>query len=362
LLFIALGNIRLMLHRSPSEAFSPQLGDAEAALERAARLVKQLLTFSRKGKMETSTLALEQVLQGLHGMLSRLLGEHIDLDLHCDTEVPLVLAGNAPQLEQVIVNLCVNARDAMPEGGSLRLTLERVARDQVPDTTEPAAADQFARITVADTGHGMSPQVLERVFEPFFTTKAPGKGSGLGLATAYAIVNQHRGHMHVESQSGIGTTFRIYLPLSEGKLASRHSSAPTFLLDGASRWVLLAEDEPAVRQLLAHYLEEVGFRVVSVENGGAARTVLDERGQDFELVVLDAVMPDLGGRAVLQGMRARGLHTPVLFVTGYDNESLADLGDATNVAILTKPFDPDKLACEAAKLLSTERDRSLRVR
>jgi PAS domain S-box-containing protein len=350
-LCIALGNIHLMQRRSPSPRYSQMLDDAQFALERASRLVKQLLTFSRKGNVETHAVALEKVLQGSHGMLSRLLGEHIHLDFQCDAAQPLVLVGNGPQLEQVIVNLCVNARDAMKDGGSLRLTLERVARDELPETADIGGARQFARLTVSDTGHGMPPEVRDRVFEPFFTTKPPGKGTGLGLATAYAIVGQHRGHMDVHSQPGEGTTFRIHLPLSDAEPPTPHASQAPSTVHGEGRWVLVAEDEPAVRKLLSCYFEEVGFQVLSVDNGRAANAVLAERGSDFALVVLDAVMPELGGRAVLQSMRAQDLQVPVLFVTGYDNESLADIIDAPNVATLSKPFLPEKLTRLAARLL-----------
>ncbi len=361
LLFIALGNIDLLRRLSSDERVSQRLHDAQSALERAAGLVKQLLTFSRKGNVETSVLPLEKVLQNSHGMLSRLLGEHIHLDFQYAADTPLLLVGNAPQIEQVIVNLCVNARDAMPEGGSLRVTLEAVDRDDLPEFAASSIAEQFARVTVSDTGHGMSPDVLERVFEPFFTTKAPGKGSGLGLATAYGIVQQHFGHMHVESEPGAGTKFFIYLPLSDAAAPSPPSSRSALMLSGGGRWVLVAEDEPAVRQLLACYLEDVGFRVVVVENGRAAIAALQEQDPVFALVVLDAVMPELGGRAVLQHMRENGIQTPVLFVTGYDNESLAEVHDAPNVATMTKPFDPRTLNRQAAKLLGLRRSAGLQV-
>ncbi len=353
LLFIAMGNIDLvrLRSRSANQSTDERLHDAQAALERASTLVKQLLTFSRKGNVETSVLALDKIVQGSLGMLSRLLGEHIRLDFERSTEGPLLLVGNAAQIEQVIVNLCVNARDAMPEGGSLQLTLDEVARHAVPDVSGLAPAQRFARITVSDTGHGMPADVRERVFEPFFTTKEPGRGTGLGLATAYAIVQQHRGQMQVDSEPGVGTTFRIHLPLSDADEPVPRSSRAPSQLQGRGRWVLVAEDEPSVRQLLAHYLEDAGFRVVAVANGRKALDVLDQRGNDFALVVLDAVMPELGGRGVLQFMRERSLQTPVLFVTGYDNESLVEVRDAPNVAVLGKPFNPEKLARYAAKLL-----------
>lgn len=350
LLFIVIGNIHLLKQRSPGQEFSRLLGEVQAALDRASSLVDQLLTFSRKGSVETSALALDEVLSSSHGMLSRLLGEHIRLNFSCP-EPGLVVMGNAAQIEQVIINLCVNARDAMPDGGSLTVTLECVHRNQLPPACEVLQAELFARITVRDTGCGMTPDVQARMFEPFFTTKGPGKGTGLGLATAYAIVQQHHGHMHVESQPGAGTTFFIHLPMSDAAVAPPSPDPGTLKVYGENRWVLVAEDEPAVRQLLARYLEEMGFRVVAVQDGRAAQSALQERSSDFALVVLDAVMPELGGRAVLQSMRERRLETPVLFVTGYDNESLVDVGNSSNVAILPKPFDPETLGRRTAKLL-----------
>jgi PAS domain S-box-containing protein len=351
LLFIALGNIDLIRRTSPEPNLSLKLQDAQAALERAAGLVEQLLTFSRKGNVETTVLSLDSILMNSHGMLGRLLGEHIQLEFQYNAKCPSFLVGNASQIEQVIVNLCVNARDAMPDGGTLRVSLDEVPREQVPEFQGPAAARSLALVTVSDTGHGMSPDVLARVFEPFFTTKAPGKGSGLGLATAYGIVQQHRGHMHVESTPGAGSKFCIYLPLSDAEAPTPPSSRSPSTLVGNGRWVLVAEDEPAVRQLLAYYLEDVGFRVVAVDNGRAAIDALDSQGCDFDLVVLDAVMPELGGRAVLQALRERAVETPVLFVTGYDNASLAEVRDAPHVATLSKPFDPATLNRQVAKLL-----------
>jgi two-component system cell cycle sensor histidine kinase/response regulator CckA len=326
------------------------LGEVGKSTERAASLVRQLLAFSRKGDAEFTQLRLDELLASLHGSLQGLLGEHIQLIRSGDAG-KVTIFGNRAQLEQMITNLCINARDAMRPGGYLHIGLDATPRGELPTLLRGQDEAAWVRISVRDDGSGMSRDVQRRLYEPFFTTKQPREGVGLGLATVYAIVQSHQGFIESRSTRGKGTTFSVYLQRLEDteRPSIRPSSRPR--VEGRGRVALVAEDEPAVLQLTSCYLRQAGFEVILATNGPEAEGLLDERGAELALAVLDAVMPGFGGQGVHQAMKDRGINAPVIFVTGYDYQTLAGaLGDE-NVAMLRKPFGQSELLDEVARLL-----------
>jgi PAS domain S-box-containing protein len=327
------------------------LGEVDKAAERAATLVRQLLAFSRKGGAEFSELRLDELVASLHGMLHRILGPHIQLMLNCNAG-RVVILGNAAQLEQMITNLCINARDAMRPGGYLHITLEPAPPSELPALFRSRMEEAYVRLTVRDDGAGMSRDVQRRLYEPFFTTKQPGEGVGLGLATVYAIVQGHQGFIDSTSARGKGTTFNVYLPRIDGggRLGPRARGGAR--VEGRGRLVLVAEDEPAVLQLTSCYLRQAGFELMQASNGPEAERLLDERGSEIALAVLDAVMPGFGGQGVHQAMKDRNIRAPVIFVTGYDYyQTLAGAAGEEGVAMLQKPFGQSELLNQVARLL-----------
>jgi two-component system, cell cycle sensor histidine kinase and response regulator CckA len=326
------------------------LNEVEKAAERAAGLVRQLLTFSRKGGAEFIEIRLDELIASLQGELQRLLGEHNQLMLSSDAASVTIL-GNRAQLEQMITNLCINARDAMRPGGYLHIGLGPTRRAELPTLFRGRTDESYVRLTVRDDGAGMTRDVQRRLYEPFFTTKQPGEGIGLGLATVYAIVQSHQGFIDSTSTRGQGTTFNVYLPRADGVERGSRRPGGRERVEGRGRLALVAEDEPAVLQLTSCYLRQAGFEVLLATNGPEAERLLDERGSEVALAVLDAVMPGFGGQGVHQAMMARNILAPVLFVTGYDYHTLAGAAGAERVAMLQKPFGASELLDQIAGLL-----------
>jgi CheY-like chemotaxis protein len=260
-------------------------------------------------------------------LLRRLLGDAIELAVHHD-DVPIPVLCDRGQIEQVILNLCVNARDAIAESGAI--------------TIEVATDGRQASLVVADSGHGITPEVRDHIFEPFFTTKDVGKGTGLGLATVYGIVEQHGGSIDVESEPGRGSRFRILLPLSDQQSTSDQPDDPAAMPRG-DETILVAEDEDSLRDLMARVLRNAGYRVLTASDGEDA-VALHGQHPEIDLVVMDVVMPRLGGRSAAREMQRRRPDLPVVFVTGHpgrpgaDDEQLLDGDD-----VLMKPFSSSAL-------------------
>ncbi len=331
----------------------PELDQIAQAASRATALVRQLLTFSRRQPLRPQRLDLDQVITGMTKMLQRILGENIELLFGGPGGLPAVW-GDPGHVEQVLVNLCVNARDAMPRGGSIRVTTGAADLDPSVALRFPwARPGRFVALTVADTGTGMTPEVMEHLFEPFFTTKEVGKGTGLGLATVYGIVRQHGGVIEASSNPGQGSTFSVYLPVAaedEPQVEVRQGESVPAAVHGET--VLVAEDDDQVRSLAAEILERAGYRVLVARDGNEALALFGREGDRVDLFVLDALMPHASGEEVWNVIRAQRPDARVLFCTGYSASSLGSASPAGgDVSVLQKPFTSAELLARVRELL-----------
>jgi PAS domain S-box-containing protein len=315
------------------------------ASDRAMVLVRQLLTFSRRETMHPEPVDPVALTTQLTKMIKRLLGEHIEIVLNVHNTPPPVYA-DPGQLEQVLMNLCVNSRDAMPGGGRIVIDVASRSLDATWCRTHPdVMPGEYVCLSVSDTGCGMSPDLCERVFEPFFTTKAEGKGTGLGLATVYAIVRRHGGHIDVYSQEGLGTTFRVFVPVAPSAcLAAEADAEGPDDLPGGTETILLAEDGDLVREMTQSILEEAGYSVITACDGEEAVVLFAENSSEIDLLVLDVIMPKRNGRDVYEAVSSRRKGIPVLFVSGYSSDLLeSDYLLSVPGDILQKPYTEPEL-------------------
>lgn len=337
---------------SPDHPAQAALRDIEAAAKRAADLTRQLLAFARRQMIAPKVLNLNHLILDLAKLLRRLIGEHIELVTLPGPGTPIVRM-DPGQIEQLLVNLTVNARDAMPDGGKLIIETAVGVADPARLEEGPAGAPRaWVSLVVRDTGCGMAQDVRQHAFEPFFTTKGPGKGTGLGLATCYGIVAQAGGRISVESEPGQGTTFRILLPwLREGLEGAREAAAAAGLPRG-SETVLLVEDEAKVRSLLARILRGQGYRVLEASRGDEALRLAEAEDGPIELVISDIVMPHMSGWDLVERLSTLRPELKVLYVSGYTDDVALHQGELEGGhAFLQKPFTPDILARKVRELL-----------
>jgi len=324
------------------------------ATEKASALTRQLLSFSRRQKLDRRNIDLNQLIADLASMVRPFIGEYIELDVKEGTDIGLVHA-DPGELHQVLLNLCVNARDAMPSGGKLVLRTKNVTLGEAHGEFDPAMTPgRYVLVSVSDTGCGMSSEVRQRVFEPFYTTKEVGKGTGLGLARAYGVVQQHGGTVHVYSEPGNGTTFKMYLPISDAPADADNEEEKVPTASGTET-ILVAEDEEMVRNLAARILSDAGYSVVTASNGEEAVRLFDENRDGISLVLLDAVMPKLGGREAYHRIKEINPETKVVFCTGYDPETAqANAILEEELRLVEKPFDPAVLLRTIREVLDAE--------
>jgi signal transduction histidine kinase len=353
LLTVIGGRMALMAEKLHSE--DPVRRDVELvqrATERAAALTRQLLAFSRKQLLQPKVLDLNTVVSALEHMLRRLIGEDIDVVTALAPDIGLIRADPA-QIDQVIMNLAVNARDAMVDGGRLTLSTARVDVDAgATSRQEVAPAGAYVVLRVADTGIGMDSATMERIFEPFFTTKEVGKGTGLGLSTVYGIVTQSGGFIGVDSTPGRGTVFTIHLPLVQGE--EGHATSRARAGDGphGRETVLLVEDEPAVRALTRDILHIHGYRVLETAGPAEAEQMCRDHAGPIHALLTDVVMPQMSGRALAARLSPMRPAMRVLYMTGYDDAILVGHGGpGSGPALLTKPFTPAELAAKLRSVL-----------
>jgi PAS domain S-box-containing protein len=352
-----LGYSEMLILETPED--DPKAGileEIEKAGLRARDLVRQLLTFSRKQPLKFQTLNLNRMLQNFETLLRRTLRENIALEMRLSPS-PAFIRGDIGQLEQVVMNLAVNAQDAMPEGGRLILETERLdGNGGAAGGSDPEPRPRV-RLWVRDTGTGMDKATRERLFEPFFTTKPVGKGTGLGLATVYGIVQQHGGKIRVESEMSEGTVFRIDLPAAE----EAPETAPILPRRRAARdargreTILVAEDDPAVRELIENTLTRQGYTVVSAAGGAEAMAALERHGGPVDLLLTDVVMPDMDGLQLFQRVSELRPDTRVLYMSGYADEAIAHHGVIPKkVNFIQKPFAVRNLAAKIRDVLNEE--------
>jgi len=309
----------------------------------ASRLIGQILDFSRRSVMERRPLDLRPLVKEQVSLLKRTLPENITIELRCGPG-DMTVAADPTRMQQVLTNLAVNARDAMPGGGRLLVELDWVL-DVPAAVHQQAIAGACIRLRVSDTGTGIAPEMLSHIFEPFFTTKAPGEGTGLGLAQIHGIVGQHQGHIDVVSEVGSGSTFTVYLPALAMSAAAPASADATAAPQGHGERVLVVEDEAILRDALVTILEQWNYRVAEAADGGAALAQLESAAAPIDLIITDVVMPVMGGVGLVQALRARGVAVPVILLSGHPLDRVAaELQGHGVVASLSKPPDLFQLA------------------
>jgi two-component system cell cycle sensor histidine kinase/response regulator CckA len=353
---IGFSDLLLQTHR-PSDPAYKDIKHIQSSANRAAGLVAKLLAFSRRQTLQTEPLQLGDVLTDLGPLLKRSIGETVELKVSSGRDLWYVKADRT-QLDQVILNLAFNARDAMPDGGTLTFRTRNITEREAQKLTHhgmPVA--EYVLIEVEDTGFGMTPEVMAKIFEPFFTTKGVGKGTGLGLATVYGIIKQSGGYIYPESAPGKGTTFRVYLPRhvpeSEEELVAQKSAKKERPQDltGSGR-VLLVEDEDIVRSFAVRALRRQGYDVLEASTGVEALEVMAKNEGRVDIVVSDVVMPEMDGPTLLKELRKRNPDLKIIFVSGYPHEAFeTSLDKDEHFAFLPKPFSLPQLAAKVKEQL-----------
>ncbi|MCG3196027.1 MAG: Sensor histidine kinase RcsC [bacterium] len=335
-----------------SDPYHETVAEIVSAGKRSAALTRQLLAFSRRQTLEPEVVNLDAVIQNLQKMLRRLIGEDVSLELRLAGNLAPVMA-DAGQIEQVIMNLVVNARDAMPMGG--RLTIETSNVDQPesePQDSLALAPGSYVMMSVTDTGCGMTKETLPQIFEPFFTTKEKGKGTGLGLSTVYGIVKQHGGEIWVDSEPGKGAIFKVLLPRTDAEPDFRGPLGEGEDLRGNGETLLVVEDEPSIRTLVERFLSSLGYEVRVAENASEALRLVGSEGLSPNLLITDVVMPGMSGAALVECLRADHPDLKVLYMSGYTDEAMAPHGFVdTEAPFIHKPFKPRDLAATVSGVL-----------
>jgi len=332
------------------------LAQSEQAARRAAGLTRQLLAFSRQQVLRPERLDVSTVAANLLSLLARLIGENIRIDFRPAAEIGPVLADHG-QIEQILMNLCVNARDAMPSGGRLTIATEAATLDEEYCASRDwAQPGRYAVVRITDTGTGMDAATLARAFDPFFTTKGVGKGTGLGLAVAYGIARQHGGGITIESAPGHGSTFSVFLPCCAEEPAPAPPPARHAVHHGTGETVLVAEDEELVRDVCQRMLERAGYRVIAASDGAEAVRLVAENPGAIDLLLFDMVMPGMSGRDAYETICSEHGPLPCVFVSGYVSpESEAGTPDASAQPMLRKPYEGTALVCAVREALDARR-------
>jgi two-component system, cell cycle sensor histidine kinase and response regulator CckA len=352
LLTMISGYTEIVLSRlGANDELRPEVDEIRKAASCGAALTRQLLTFSRRHAVEPQVLDLNALVADMQKMLRRIIGEHIDLSTHLGADLGSVKA-DPGQIEQVIMNLAINSRDAMPRGGRISIRTANVYLDSTHDRVrmglDPGA---YVLLQFHDTGHGMDGETMRQVFEPFFTTKDKGKGTGLGLAAVYDIVKLCRGDVRVQSEPGKGTAFTIYLPCVETKGQPAAPEAAARSTRPGTETILLVEDEDGVRRLLRFVLSQHGYTVLEAGNGPEALARFQQHGQPVHLLLTDIVMPRMGGRELADRLLKLQPDLKVIYMSGYTDEALVGIGGLAGALFLQKPLRPDVLAASVREAL-----------
>jgi signal transduction histidine kinase/CheY-like chemotaxis protein len=348
-------DLLLLRHRPGDQSFADVMQIRQNA-NRAVSLVRQLLAYSRQQTLQPRVISVSEVLAELAHLLRRLIGGAIALKLEHGRDIHPVLVDQG-QVEQVVINLVVNARDAMPDGGTLTIRTSNIGvAEPMPAAGEMLPAGEYVRIDIIDTGTGIDPSIIDRIFEPFFSTKPMGAGTGLGLATVYGIVKQSGGHVVIVSKQGEGTTFSIFLPRyaeSAAAAAARREGVEEAARDltGAGT-ILLVEDEDAVRLFSARTLRNKGYKVIEARSGEAALVIMGQDGEPIDLLITDVVMPEMDGPALVEEVRSRRPDMKVIFISGYAESAFRQqASDGSMLHFLAKPFSLKQLATKVKDVL-----------
>ena len=338
-----LGYVDLALQELPeAEPLHEDLLAVRQAAERAAKLTRQLLAVSRKQVLEFQVLDINSVLSEAHGMLRRLVREDIEIELRLGADLGFVRA-DPSQIHQILLNLVVNACDAMPQGGRLRIETQSALLGEGTDTQSEIPPGPYVTLVISDTGAGISPELLPHIFDPFFTTKARGRGTGLGLATVLGIASQHGGSLAVRSVPGEGTAFRVYFPRVDGPTASRETNAAPVKELRGSETVLVMEDDESVRALTRDMLNRLGYEVLAPETTEQALELVASHPGSIDLLLTDVIMPGMTGRKLYEKARSSKPDLKVLFMSGYADDEIADHVLAGGPSFLQKPFSVKSL-------------------
>jgi PAS domain S-box-containing protein len=342
---------------NPGSKLQTYLERIRSQAERAGGLTKQLLAFARRQILEPRNINMNQAVKDVMGLLKPVIGEHIEIKLALAEGIEMTRV-DPTQLEQVIMNLCLNARDAMPNGGELLIETSNVEfDDEYCRQYTYARPGPFVLLSISDTGEGMDKATIDRIFEPFFTTKEMGKGTGLGLATVYGIVRQHGGLIHVYSEPRRGSTFRVYLPKATGDYQPSGTKEQTEPVRGGTETILVAEDHEGNREIATAILEKLGYTILSAADGEEAVRVFESNSDRIALVLMDVLMPKLAGPDALARMRKRKPGLPALFTTGYSTElTHLELLTKQGAQILQKPYSSASLGLKVRQILNRRRD------
>jgi two-component system, cell cycle sensor histidine kinase and response regulator CckA len=348
------GLIAVAQRELPTESMAHEyLALLQLAAEGGANLTKQLLAFARRQMIETQVVDLNGLVSETSNLLERVLGENIDVTTELAGQA-LAVKVDASQISQLLLNLALNARDAMPQGGSLCFGTGLVnLAERGPSSLPGAAAGRYVVLTVRDTGHGLSDEAREHLFEPFFTTKAFGKGTGLGLAMCWGIVKQNGGHIGVESKQGFGTTFTIHLPVADAALEQPRPQRSTAPVKAGNETLLFVEDDDLLRHLTVVELSRHGYRLIEASNGEEALKAAAEHSGDIHLLITDVIMPKMGGVELARHFARVRPASPILFISGYTHDALADAEQ--HVQLLSKPFTHQALLARVRELLDESR-------
>jgi PAS domain S-box-containing protein len=349
LLMVILTHVTKLRRKSPRPQVLEHTNTIQMAAEKAASLTKQLLAFGRKQVLELEVVDLSDLVKSTLPILETILSNGVHLKMLLAPR-PIPVKVDPGKIEQVVMNLAVNAYDAMPEGGVLMVRTSRVSR--MPNTGKHATSQSCALIEVVDAGRGMDAETRSHIFEPFFTTKGPGKGTGLGLSTVYGIVKQSGGSIEVESEPGHGSTFSVYLPISEEEIPAPSSSNTRDSMTEGTETVLLAEDQLSIRNIIREVLESKGYKVLEAQDREDALEMAERYPGRIDVLVTDIVMPQLRGTDLARLVSKSHPGTVVVFMSGYSEEALVETGLLSqNETLIQKPFDPETLAIKIRELL-----------
>jgi signal transduction histidine kinase/CheY-like chemotaxis protein len=350
---VILGQGELLLQKlEPSDASRQRIEQIRQAGKRGAALTEQLLAFSRRQILRPSTLDLNEIVENFSSMIANLIGEDVLLVRVLEPGLGLVSA-DAGQIEQVLMNLAVNARDAMPRGGTIRIRTSNTEMDEEYVRQHSGVKPGlYVALTVSDTGHGMDEVTMTRIFEPFYTTKEVGKGTGLGLSTVYGIVQQSGGHISVASALGEGTTFSIYLPrVVAGTIAENMVKKPVHTARG-SETILLVEDAAPLREVTREFLRGTGYTVLEAGDASEALETAERYSAKISLLITDVVLPGINGRALAEQLVSRRPGTKVLYISGYTDDAVVRNGVLqSDIAFLKKPFSRHDLVLKVREIL-----------